>query len=108
MDTFTFLTAILLMIIGLTYNQNWVVFAVIAVMVLTSRNITTLILMGAGGGILFFIASSGADLNALWPLVVFGLIIISLVIGIGKQEKQPEYFGPEMGGGYFGGQGGGY
>lgn len=110
MDGFTFLIAIILMLIAVTYHQNWIIFGVIAIMILTQKNLTTLILMAIGGGALYFISISGMDINAIWPFLVFGFIILALILGIGKKEQGAGMFGggaedPFAGGGY-GGMGG--
>ncbi|MBN2127139.1 MAG: hypothetical protein JW703_01970 [Candidatus Diapherotrites archaeon] len=84
MDTFTFLIAIVLMLIAITYGQNWIVFAVIIIMILTQRSLGVVILMLLGGGILYFLASAGVNLIDYWPILVFGFII--LVIGL-KLDK---------------------
>jgi len=96
MDTFTFLVAILLMIIALQYGQNWIVFAILAITILSTRSVATTIALIVAVFVLYIFAGSG-DLNTYWPFLVFGLIILSLVLGLGKKPAQPEYYSPDMG-----------
>ncbi|MBI5553468.1 MAG: hypothetical protein HY917_01885 [Candidatus Diapherotrites archaeon] len=104
MDSLTLLIAILLMIIGLTYGATWIVLAVIAIVVLTSRSLMTLLIMVGGAGVIYFMAGSGMDLTAIWPILVFGLIIVSLAFNKDEAPKQPDMMGGDMSG--FGGLGG--
>ncbi|MFH1588706.1 MAG: hypothetical protein ABIA76_05200 [Candidatus Diapherotrites archaeon] len=75
-------------------------------MILTQKNLTTLILMAVSGAGLYFISATGMDVNSIWPLLVFGFIILALILGIGQKEKQPGMFDGGMD--PFGGMGGGY
>ena len=45
MDTFTFMIAILLMMIAVQFNQNWLIFAIVALMVLTMRDLATTVML---------------------------------------------------------------
>ncbi len=103
MDTFTFLIAILLIILALQYGQNWIVFGILAIMILSTRSVATTVALTISVFVLYLFAGSGA-LNTYWPFIVFGLIILSLVLGLGKKPAQPEYYTPDMG--YGGGLGG--
>jgi hypothetical protein len=102
MDTFTFLVAILFIMLALQYNQNWIVAGIVAIMIISSRSITTTITLIIAVIVMYFFAGSG-NFNAYWPWIVFGLIILALVLGIGKKESQPEYYSPDAGYGGFGG-----
>ncbi len=101
MDTFTFMIAIIFMMMAVQFNQYWLIFAIVALMILSMRDLTTTILLIIATVILLF----GREyLTDYWPFVLFGLIILSLIIG-GKQkeEQQPDMFGGDMGGIGFGG-----
>lgn len=103
MDTFTFLIAILFVMLALQYGQNWMVFAIVAVMILSTRSMPTIMALVVGVVLLYFLAGIGA-LGLYWPIVVFGLIIIALALGLGEKKQQPEYYTPDMGyGDMFGG-----
>ncbi len=87
MDAFTFLIAIILMLIAVSYGQNWIVFGVIIIMILSQRKLSVIILMLGGGGVIYFLSASGLNLVDYWPILVFGFIIIALALGIGKKEE---------------------
>ena len=103
MDTFTFMIAILFMMIAVQFNQNWLIFAIVALMILTMRDIGATVLLLIATAVLLF----GRNyLMEYWPFVLFGLIILSVVLsGKQKQEQQmPDMFGQgDMGGIGFGG-----
>lgn len=96
MDTFTFLIAILLIILALQYGQNWIVLGILAIMILSTRSITTTVALIIAVSVLYIFAGTDS-LNTYWPFLVFGLIILSLVLGLGKKPAQPEYYTPELG-----------
>ena len=102
MDTFTFMIAVIFMMMAVQFNQYWLIFAIVALMILSMRDLTATILLIIATVILLF----GKELLAdYWPFVLFGLIILSLIIG-GKQQEsqQPDMFGGgDMGGIGFGG-----
>jgi hypothetical protein len=103
MDTFTFMIAILFMMIAVQFNQNWLIFAIVALMILTMRDVAATVLLLIATAVLLF----GRDyLTEYWPFVLFGLIILSVVLGGKPKEEQqmPDMFGQEgMGGMGFGG-----
>ncbi len=101
MDTFTFMIAIIFMMMAVQFNQYWLIFAIVALMILSMRDLTATILLIIATVILLFGREYLAD---YWPFVLFGLIILSLIIG-GKQPEaqQPDMFGGDMGGIGFGG-----
>ncbi len=115
MDTFTFLIALMLMMLAFQFGENWLVFAIIAIMILSMRSLSTTVLLLVSAAVLYFFTKMG-DLNAYWPVIVFGLIIVALVLGLKEKEQQPEFYAPDMGygdmmggmGGGLGGMGGGY
>ena len=114
MDTFTFLIALMLMMLAFQFGENWLVFAIIAIMILSMRSLSTTVLLLVSAAVLYFFTRTG-DLNAYWPVIVFGLIIVALVLGLKEKEQQPEFYAPDMGYGDMmggmgglGGMGGGY
>lgn len=105
MDTFTFMVAILLMMIAVQYNQNWMMFAIVALMILSMRSASTTIMLIIATIVLTFGKEYIAD---YWPFVLFGLIILSLIIG-GQKQQEPAGYPDMFGGGDMGGIGmGGY
>ena len=102
MDTFTFMIAILFMMIAVQFNQNWLIFAIVALMILTMRDVAATVLLLVATAVLLF----GRDyIKEYWPFVLFGLIILSVVLGGKQKQEQPQdMFGQEgMGGIGFGG-----
>lgn len=103
MDTFTFTIAILFMMISVQFNQSWLIFAIVALMILTMRDLAATVMLLIATAVLLF----GKDyLMDYWLFVLFGLIILSVVLG-GKQKQEqqaPDMFGQgDMGGIGFGG-----
>src|SRR3989338_5180882 len=96
MDTFTFLVALMLLMLAFQFGENWLIFGVIAIMVLSMRSFATTILLLISAGVLYFVTKT-ADINTYWPVIVFGLIILSLVLGMKEKEQQPEFYAPDMG-----------
>ncbi len=101
MDTFTFAVAIILMMIALQFHENWLVFGILALMILSQRSLGVTIIM-VGAAVTLYIFKD--TLTEYWPFVLFGLIIIAIVFG-GKQKEEPEYFPPDPYGGMLGGMG---
>ncbi|MFH1696738.1 MAG: hypothetical protein ABH854_02410 [Candidatus Diapherotrites archaeon] len=97
METFNFLIAILMMMIALQYQQNWIVIAVVALMAFTEKSVKTALVLIIAAIVMYYVM--GPDgISSMWPVAVFGLIALSLIAGIGAKEK-PEMYG---GGGYGG------
>ncbi len=112
MDTFTFAISIVLMMLAIQFEQNWLIFAIVALLVLTMRSIGTTVLLIISTIVLFVARDY---LKEYWPFVLFGLIILAVLIGaIGKKgeaEQAPMPMDLYGGGGFdaggFGGLPGG-
>lgn len=102
MDTFAFAVSVVLMMIALEFNQNWLVFGIVALTIISSRELSTSILMIAAGVVLYAFRESLAD---YWVYVLFGLVIVAFVLSGKKQEQEAEMFPADPYGGMFGGQG---
>jgi uncharacterized membrane protein YesL len=97
MDIFTFMIAIVMMMLAIQFQQNWLALGIAAVLALTTRDIKSIVLLGISAIIIYLVADS---LKELWPFVVFGLIILAIIFGIGKkQEASPYSMDMGMGGG---------
>ena len=71
MDTFTFMIAVIFMMIAVQFNQYWLIFAIVALMVLSMRDLTATILLIIATIVLLF----GKEyLPDYWPFLLFGLI----------------------------------
>lgn len=101
MDTFTFMISVLLMMIAVQFNQNWLIFAIVALTILTMRDMTTTILLVVA---MFVLLYAKDYLLEYWPFVLFGLIILSLILG-GKQKEEQSGYQDMFGGGEMGGMG---
>lgn len=101
MDTFNFLLSILFMFIAVQSGQNWIVFAVLVISVLTSKEISTTILLLISTGVIYFVAISGeAD---LWIPAIFGLVILAVLMGAKSEPEQQPGMGDMFGmGGMYG------
>ncbi len=93
------MVAILLMMLAVQFNQNWLVFAIVAIMILTMRSLSTTLFLIIATIVMFV---SKEYLKEYWPFVLFGLIILALLIGIGKKDGgQPEAMPMDLYGGGF-------
>ena len=102
MDTITLAISIILMMLFLQFDQNWLVFGVMVIGILTSRSFsaTAVIILTA-----IIIYLTRGMTKELWPLLMVGLVTIALILSMKKPEK-PEYYAPDMGmGGLFGQEG---
>ena len=104
MDSFTYMIALVIMMLAIQFRQNWLVLGIVTVLALTTRNIKVTVLLAISAGVLYFMADA---MKELWPFVLFGLVILSILFGIGKKEEQSPYgmdmgmgMPPEMGGMY--------
>lgn len=95
MDTFNFLVAILLIMLAMQFGENWIVFGVVAIVVFTMRSMATTIMLLVTVFVLYFIGAT--NLSVYWPIIVVGLVVLSLALGVGGKPTQPEYYEP---GGY--------
>lgn len=100
MDLFTVLAAIVTILIGFTYDQKWIVFLILILMLFSSKNLGMMLLL-VGAVVAMFVLQT-TEIGVLWPLVIIGLIVLAFLIGSKAQPEQPEYYAPEMGygGGY--------
>ena len=107
MDTFTFMIAIILMMLAIQFNEQWLAFSIIAIMILTMRSISATVILVFAMGVLYFMRG---NLEPYWPFIFFGLIIVALIFGMkgaggGDVGGQPEYYSPDMYSGLMGGGG---
>ncbi|MCR4368347.1 MAG: hypothetical protein NUV67_00395 [archaeon] len=103
LDTFNFLVSVLLMMIAIQFGQTWLVLAILVISVLTSKDLSTVLAFLISTGVLYIVAFTG-DVESLWPVVVFGLLIVAIILG-SKPEQQESPYGAGMD--MFGGMGGG-
>lgn len=102
MDTFNFLVAILLVIIVMQFNMSWMVLGIVAIMIFSTRSLSTAILLLGTTAVLFFLGSE--NINAYFPFLVVGIIVAAIVFGIkGGGGEQPEMYAPSGYGDLLGG-----
>ena len=94
MDTFTFMIAVVMMMLAIQFEQNWLVLGIAVVLALTTKDIKATILLAISGGVLYMFAG---QMKELWPFVIFGLVILSIILGIGKKEQASPYGDMGMG-----------
>ena len=99
MDTFTFAISIVVMMIGLQFGQNWIVFGIIALMVISSRDIPTIIMMVASGIVLYAFQGLLAE---YWPFILFGLVILAFMFSPKQDQGGGEMYAPDPHGGMLG------
>ena len=90
------MVSIILMMIAVQFNQNWLVFAIVAIMILSMRSVSTTIMLLVSTAVLFIAKSY---LNEYWPFVLFGLLILALLLGVGQVGQQGEAMPMDMYGG---------
>jgi len=94
---------VLIMMIAIQLKETWILLAVLSISILTSKDLSTVVAFMIAAVVLYFFVGSGSE--EMWPVVIFGLIIISIILS-SKAEPEKDY----AGGGYgdlFGGMGGG-
>ena len=92
MDTFTFLIAMFLIAIAFQFEQNWLIFGIVAIMIISLRSLSATFILLVTVVAIFFIKSS--DFAEFWPAALIGLIILNILLGVGKQPKMPEMYSP--------------
>ena len=95
MDTFTLMVAIILMMMFLQYGQNWLVLGTMIVVILSTRSPTTTIALIIAGILIYFTQDAA---KGYWPLIIFGLVILALILGLKPKPAQPDYYAPDLGG----------
>ncbi|MDD5163857.1 MAG: hypothetical protein PHD95_06675, partial [Candidatus ainarchaeum sp.] len=58
------------------------------VLALTTRDIKSIVLLGIAAAVIYLVAD---NLKELWPFVVFGLIILAIIFGVGKKQEASPY-----------------
>jgi len=98
MDTLTFLIVMVIMMFAIQNQQNWIVFGVLAVIILTMRSIATTITLIITVVVVYFVTASGL-LFQYWPIVGFGLLIVAMLLGAeGEGGGGADMYSPGMGG----------
>jgi hypothetical protein len=88
MDTFNLMIAIILMMLAMQFQQNWLVFGTFALVVLTMRSFTALFVFLVATITLFLARNA---LSEYWPIIIFGILILALAVGWRSKPEEPEY-----------------
>ncbi len=97
METIIFLFAILLLLIIWSAGYSWIAGGILIIMVLSTRSAGTIVVFAIAMGAIYFLSESFSMQDLFIPLI-FGLIVLFLLIGMGKKPEQPEYYSPDAGG----------
>ena len=105
MDIFTLLIRVILIGMSLQTGQSWLIFGTLILLVVGLRDMKATIVLVVGL-VLFFISKDSID--AYWPFILFGLMILALFLGLRPKEQEPDMYAPGGDMGMLGGMGGGY
>ena len=100
METYTFVTAVILLMLAIQFGESWIVLGLVAVLILSLRSLSSTVLIIISLVVMYSVKSS--EYTEYWPFVLFGLIIFALVVGwIGKGKAAETYspYGGLLGGG---------
>ena len=100
MDTFMFLMAMIIIMLGLQYGQSWIVFGVLALLVISTRSMGT-ILLTIGAVIVLYMIRNSPSFDQLLPVVLVGFIVVALLISALQSRMETsgeEYYLPNLGG----------
>ena len=80
MDSFNLLVGILLIFLAFQLQQDWIVFLIIAILIITMRSFAGSIVLIAVGAFLYFFTASGAGLKEFFLPVLAILIVVAIII----------------------------
>ena len=105
MDIFTLLIGVILIGMALQTGQNWLIFGTLILLVVGLRDLKATIVLTVGL-VLFFLSKDSID--AFWPFILFGLMVLALLLGLKPKEQEPDMYAPGGDMGMMGGGMGGY
>ncbi|MFH1586978.1 MAG: hypothetical protein ABID38_03930 [Candidatus Diapherotrites archaeon] len=97
METIIFLFSILLLLLTWSAGYGWIAGGILIIMVLSTRSAGTIIVFAIAMAAIYFLSESFSMQDLFIPLI-FGLIVLFLIVGMGKKPEQPEYYSPDAGG----------
>jgi Sec-independent protein secretion pathway component TatC len=86
------------MFIAVQSGQNWIVFAVLIISIITSKEFSTTLLLLISTAVIYFIAINGEP--DLWIPAIFGLVILAILMGAKPEPEQQIGMGDMFGGMY--------
>ena len=95
MDEFNYLVSMFLIIIAFQFDQNWLVFLIVAAMIISLRSFSATFLLIMTVVVVYIVKSS--DFSVYWIPAIVGLTLISMAMGAGKKEQAPDMYSPYAG-----------
>ena len=84
-----------LIIIAFQFELNWLVFLIVAAMIITLRSFSATFLLLMTVIIVYVVKSS--DLSVYWIPAMVGLTLLSMMLGAGKKAQAPDMYSPYAG-----------
>lgn len=100
MDLDSFVIAIVIIMLAVQFQLNWIAFSAAILMIIVSKKASSAIFILAALGIAFFTADQSATYG---PLILIGAVVFALLFGLAEAPKEESY-PPDMGS-LFGGMG---
>ena len=95
MDTFTIAVAIILVMLAFQFQQNWLAFGIIVLLILSMRSWpATLVLAGS----LVFLFFTKEAVGMYWPILMFALMVLAFLLDAKAKAQKPDYYSPDLGG----------
>ena len=96
MDAFNLLVGILLVFLAFQMQQTWIVFVIIAVLLITMRSLVSSIILIAVA-VFLFMSSSGSLKEYFLPILII-LIAVAVLSSLKKKPQAQDPYGLGMGG----------
>ena len=95
MDEFNYLVSMFLIIIAFQFDQNWLVFLIIAAMIISLKSFSATFLLILTVVIVYIVKTS--DFSVYWVPAIVGLTLFSMAMGAGKPAQAPDMYSPYAG-----------
>ena len=102
MDMFTIGTAIVVIMLSIQFQQNWLAFGIIVLLIISMRSLAATVVLIAS---LFFLFFTKEAIGVYWPIAMFALMIVAYYLDSRAAPAKPDYLSAGFGG--LGGGGGG-
>lgn len=97
MDSFTFLLFLLILTFLIQAAEWWMTVGGLLLMIISTKDAKATIAMVLSAAVLYFFIKF-TDITTTWPIVIFGLIILSMIFGATSKDQAPEMYSPDLGG----------
>lgn len=95
MDEFNYLVSMFLIVIAFQFDQNWLIFLIVAAMIISLRSFSATFLLLTTVFVVYIVKSS--DFSTYWVPAMIGLTLLSLALGAGKKAQAPDMYSPYAG-----------